>query len=113
MAHPPIAVADSSINARAAAGPVCGADEHADKTIRNARAIANIEPPSLKGSLRQDVGNIKSSAHNDVFICETLFENAGKYENVHRGFILLASNRGIQTPGAELLVSRNSILNRR
>ena len=62
MAHPPMAAADSSINARPAAGPVCGADEHADNSISNASAIANIEPPSLKGSLRQDERNIKSGA---------------------------------------------------
>src|SRR5215468_8218768 len=43
-AHPPMAAADSSINARAASGPDGAGEEQADKSIRRTKAITNINP---------------------------------------------------------------------
>src|SRR2546422_3607353 len=43
-AHPPMAAADSSINARAASGPDGAGEEQADNSIRRTKAITNINP---------------------------------------------------------------------
>src|SRR5215475_13130034 len=43
-AHPPMAAADSSINARTTSGPDSAGEEQADKSIRRTKAITNINP---------------------------------------------------------------------
>src|SRR2546426_914449 len=76
-AQPPIAVADSSINAFAASGPVGGADEHAESSINSARTIANMEPPSVR------------NVYHHVLVRIPFFEHTTKQKHIHRDFVLL------------------------
>src|SRR5262249_55456516 len=86
-AHPPMAAADSSINARAASGPDGAGEEQADNSIRKTKAITNINP-SLFQTVREDREFFFTGMHftHDSLNPQSIYASiyaCGIYESIH------------------------------